>query len=140
MNLSHHATWTLTRLLPIAVLTALALLATPALAGAATPQHAATATASCLKAHGWKARLADHGVTVDSQAPRQRDSYPSRPWFSVAFYDAGDGVVRSNAIRMALNRRETHQANRCIHPPHPKGNRMTRTRRLGADLKQVLDG
>jgi hypothetical protein len=90
-------------LLAIAIV---ALLATPALA--TQPKQAARAVKSCLVEHGWNARLADRGMTVNAEAPRDRDGYPAHPWFSIAFSALG-----SSEIRMGLNRRENAIATRC---------------------------
>jgi hypothetical protein len=87
---------------------AIALLAAPASASASTPKQAARAAKACLVQHGWSARLADHGVTVNAEAPRDRDGYPAHPWFSVAF-----SATSSSEIRIGLNRRESAIATSC---------------------------
>lgn len=83
-------------------------LAVPASAQGPTPKQAARAAKTCFADRGWSARLSDHGRTVDAEAPRERSGYPTRPWFSVAFYGGG-----SNETRMGLNRAELRIAAHC---------------------------
>ena len=81
-------------------------------AEAATPRQAASEAKRCLIKRDWSAKLADGGYTVNAEAPRERNSYPEHPWYSVAFYDDGTRT-RFNEIRMGLNRKERRQATSC---------------------------
>ena len=71
-----------------------------------TVRGAARAAETCLDRHGWNARRADAGRTVDAVPPRDRG------WYSVAFYRSGK-VIRWNAYRQGLTYREGKLAAAC---------------------------
>ena len=107
--------------LALVTVAAAALLGASCAQAAPTPSKAARVTRDCLRAHGWSAVLADHGHTVNGQAPRVLPGLlRSRPWFSVSFYswsvtENGRTVQHTGAtqLRLHLNRSEARTAALC---------------------------
>jgi hypothetical protein len=101
------------------IATVLIAIAVPAQAATnPTPRRAARAAKACFVNHGWWARLADRGKTVNAKAPRKLKGYPYRPWYSVTFnegphYVGTRGKTYAITLMMKLNSRERRLAGFC---------------------------